>query len=107
MELGSSSRDIRLTGNVNVQSTEKVPVRFDRETTMGEVMKSEKGRMIMASMRSRMQQKGGGDGVRKGLGEGADALVQNMMKEMTIGSLVSFGGLSEEMVDGFIAMLNS
>lgn len=107
VELGSSSRDIRLTGNVNVQSTEKVPVRFDRETTMGEVMKSEKGRMIMASMRSRMQQKGGGDGVRKGLGEGADALVQNMMKEMTIGSLVSFGGLSEEMVDGFIAMLNS
>ena len=40
------------------------------------------------------------------LGEGSVEMAKSMMVEMPLGSLVSFGVMSEEQLDGLITLLN-
>ena len=48
--VGSSSRDIRLTKEVNVESTGKIPFVYTTDTTMGDVLKDPRAREIVKEL---------------------------------------------------------
>lgn len=103
--IGSSSRDIRLTETIRVHSSDRIPEKFDRNTTLGDIMRSEKGRTVLAQF---MQ---GADRAEKSsqveyLGEGADELAQNTANEMTLLSLCNFRGIPLQKIDAVIDILN-
>lgn len=41
------------------------------------------------------------------MGSGASKMVQKMMEEMTLSGLTSFGGVSEEQLNGILTALNN
>jgi beta-glucosidase len=103
IEIAASSRDIRLSTNVTVLSTAKIPCRFSRYSTMEELGDSPEGRAII----ERLREKGGQRGeYEAALGEGAEVMVEKMMKEMTLGTLVSYGMMTEEQLQGMLSSLN-
>ncbi len=105
IEVGSSSRDIRLSGRVLVNSVDVIKRVFTRNSTMGEIMSDPKGRIIMEKMQQGMK-RGMDKDTEKSLGGGASKMVQRMQEEMPLIYLVGIAGVSYEMIDGLIAALN-
>ena len=111
VEIGASSRDIRLNGTVEVQGTVERPFHYTKESTVGDLLKSAKGRAFMQNI---MQKNGGDKGIAeaeednlKNMGEGSEKMVQSMMFEMPLQSIVTFGRMTEEELNGLLNMLNS
>ncbi len=109
IEIGASSRDIRLGGEVNVTGTKELPITFTRMSTVGDLMKTAAGRGFMQQMMAMRQQRHGGkaeEDSKKSMGEGSEKMVQQMMTDMPLASLVTYGAMTFEQLDGLIAMLN-
>ena len=105
VEIGASSRDIRLSGSVKVESTVEIPTFFTYESTVGDLLKTAKGRAFVEQMTGRSN-KAEIDSNSAALGEGSEKMAQNMMFEMPLRSIVSFGRMTMEQLDGLLAMLN-
>ena len=108
VEIGSSSRDIRLSEAVTVTGTAELPVHVTRLTTIGELSRFARGRAFVEQMiaaRSARTKKAVEDN-NKTMGEGSDKIVKSMMYEMPLGSLVTYGVMSFEQLDGLIRSLN-
>lgn len=109
VEIGASSRDTRLTATVTVNGTKELPLRYTRESTVGDLLKTAKGRTIMQQLiggRKDAVSEAEADNL-KNMGEGSDRMVQTMMMEMPLGSIVTFGRMTSEQLDGLLVMLNS
>lgn len=111
VEIGASSRDIRLSGAVNVTGTTEIPIYYTRQSIVGDLMRSSQGRAFFTRM---MAARGGQSHAAaaeqdnlKNMGEGSEKMVQSMMLEMPLGALVTYGAMSFEQLDGLIAMLNT
>lgn len=110
IELAASSRDIRLSAEVMVNSTVELPMTYTRESTVGDLLKTAKGRAVMQQM---IPQTSGKDMEAskaehtKNMGEGSDRMVENMMFGMPLQSIVTFGRMTEEQLEGLLKMLNS
>lgn len=108
VEIGASSRDIRLSGEVNVTGTVELPIHYTRESTVGDMLKTAKGKAFFAQMMA--ARKGSAEAAMednsKHMGEGSEKMVQSMMFEMPLGALVTYGAMTSEQLDGVIAMLN-
>lgn len=109
VEIGASSRDTRLTATVTVNGTMELPLRYTRESTVGDLLKTAKGRTIMQQLmggRKDAVSEAEADNL-KNMGEGSDRMVQTMMMEMPLGSIVTFGRMTSEQLDGLLMSLNS
>lgn len=112
IEIGASSRDIRLSTDITVNGTKEIPYTYTRYSTTGDLMKTAKGRELMNSMMSKMQSTFSlnsakqVEDVSNKLGEGSEKMFEAMMKEMPLFSLVNYGWVTEDELDGMIAMLN-
>lgn len=109
VEIGASSRDIRLTATVTVNGTIELPLTYTRESTIGDLLKTAKGRAIMQQLmggRKEAVSAAEADNL-KNMGEGSDRMVQTMMMEMPLGSIVTFGRMTSEQLDGLLVTLNS
>lgn len=108
VEIGASSRDIRLSAVVDVTGTVELPYHYTKQSTVGDLQRSSKGRtffqQMMAAKSAQKAEKAAED-VRN-MGEGSERMMQAMMMEMPLGSLVSLGSMSAEQLDGLISMLN-
>ena len=111
IEAGSSSRDIRLSAELDLQSTSELPIHYTSDSTIGDLMKTARGRSLMQQM---MQQLGGGQDAKEAeeanartMGEGSAKMVQSMMQEMPLASIVTFGRMTREQLDGLLQMLNA
>jgi beta-glucosidase len=104
VELGSSSRDIRLKGAVTVGGTEKIPVVFTMYSTMEDILATEKGRSVLTPILEQMRQGRQGGA---GLGEGSTEMENTMMMGLPLSALVHFGGINVEQIAALIAALNS
>lgn len=114
IEIGTSSRDIRLSGDVEVEGTKEIPITFSRHSARAELLKTEKGRSFMQQL---MGHSAGGDTDKameeskkrkvRDLGKGSDKMVEQTVMQMPLSSLVTFGRMTEEELDGFLGMLNS
>lgn len=103
VEIGRSSRQIVLSAPVQVEGTAQLSFTVTETTTIGQLMKHPKGMPLIQKMMG---------GVKttanvSSMGEGADRMMQNMMLEMPLGALVSYGRMSQEQLNGLIVMLNS
>ena len=106
IEIGASSRDIRLTADVSVTSTVELPYTYSLTSTVGSLLKTAKGRALFQQMMAGMEKSKEMDGT-DALGEGGAEMARRMMMEMPLGSLTTFGGVPTEQLQGMIAMLNS
>lgn len=104
LEAGSSSRDIRLSKSIQVNSTTEVPVTYTKYSTIKDLLKTAKGAETAAPMLAAMQ--GANGQTSDAMGEGADEMLKAMMESMPIGTLVNFGALTEEQLDQMIQSLN-
>lgn len=110
VEIGASSRDIRLTGEVMVRGTVEKPIHYTRESTVGDLLRSAKGRTFMQQMMGQLHSGeeasvAEADNI-KNMGEGSEKMVQNMMMEMPLQSIVTFGRMTAEQLDGLLSILN-
>ncbi len=108
IEIGASSRDLRLHTTVHVTGTREIPMTYTRISTVADLMKTEKGRGFMEKMlagRAKRSQEAAEEN-RKNMGEGSEKIVQSMMYEMPLGSLVTYGAVTEEQLIGILQMLN-
>lgn len=111
VEVGSSSRDIRLSGEITMTGSREIPIHYTRTSTIGDLLKSAKGRAFMEQM---MQKLHGSEEAKKAeadnlnnMGEGSERMAQAMMMEMPLGAIVTFGRMTDDQLDGLIVMLNS
>lgn len=111
IEVGASSRDIRLVKEISVTGSREIPIHYTRTSTIGDLLRSAKGRAFMEQM---MQKLHGSEEAKKAeadnlsnMGEGSERMAQAMMTEMPLGAIVTFGRMTNEQLDGLIAMLNS
>lgn len=106
IDIGASSRDIRLSTIVVVRGTSELQVHYTRESTIGDLMLSEHGRSVMASMGQLQGNDGESGDSSKYMGEGSKKMVETMMKEMPLSSLINFGRMSEEQLGQLLSRLN-
>lgn len=105
VEIGASSRDIRLSGSLQVESTTEIPMTFTYESTVADLLKTASGRAFVEQMMDKSDREAI-DRDSAALGEGSEKMAQNMMFEMPLRSIVSFGRMTMEQLDGVLAMLN-
>lgn len=107
VEIGASSRDIRLEAEVQVGSTVELPITYTADSTLGDLMESAGGREMMAEVMPNtandIKRK---ETSAKHLGGGSEKMMQAMMFEMPLSAMVSFGRLSKERLDEMLVALN-
>lgn len=106
IEIGSSSRSIHLQQTINVQGTVEIPMTYTYNSTIGDLQKSTKGRAFLEKMRAGMHSDTDKADNLKNMGEGSEQMAANMMMEMPLQSLISFGRMTVEQLDGLLTMLN-
>ena len=87
--IGASSRDIRLTGSVYVNTDKKLPVQFTFNSTLQDIMSCPEGKEMFADLFDRYCKTmdwANGDG----LGEGSKKLVMAMIKDTPIRGLLCY-----------------
>lgn len=108
IEIGESSRDIRLDSTVIVTATKELPFIIDRNTPIAKLMKYPKG---AAAVREMMGQSGrdheSGDSQVTVLGEVDESLLRQMMEETPLGYAVLYGRITDAELDALMAELNA
>lgn len=106
IEIGASSRDIRLTAQVTVEGTKTLPNHFTRFSTFGQILATPKGQVLLGSIFQRIT--AGAAGQAQDSADDADdaQTMQRMMMDMTLDALSGFIGMSAEQIDGILFELN-
>jgi beta-glucosidase len=105
VELGASSRDMRLAAAITVESTQEIPVVFTSYSPIGDIMATGKGKVALGPMMEKMSEQMGGMG-SVNLGESSPEMLAAIMKEMPLAALAGFGSMSDEQLNGILAVLN-
>lgn len=103
INIGSSSRDIRLQKSVIIESTVDIPVTFNRYSTFGDIIQTKKGQAIFEAM---MVSQTDAATIPE-MGKGSDEMVAAMMYETPLSTMVSFGGMKEEQIQELLNALNN
>lgn len=108
--VGASSRDIRLTGHVKMESSMTLPIHYTRYSTVGELLsdpeKSAKFGVLFGQREKseeEIQQEKESDAA---MGAGAEKMRQQMMMDMPLSALVSYGRISEKQLKELLEELN-
>lgn len=108
--VGASSRDIRLTGHVQMKSSMTLPKHYTRYSTLGELLSDpEKAAKAGALFGQRekseeeIQQEKESDAA---MGAGAERMRRQMMMDMPLSALVSYGRMSEKQLKALLVELN-
>ncbi len=106
IEIGESCRDIRLSKSVEVEGSTLLSFMIDANTTIGQLMKHPKGAAFIRQMMGRSN--GPSDSEQaEAMGEGSEKIMQQMMLDMPLGSLVSYGRMTSKQLKDLIASLNT
>ncbi|MDO5422479.1 MAG: glycoside hydrolase family 3 C-terminal domain-containing protein [Eubacteriales bacterium] len=107
IEIGASSRDIRLSQSVQVEGTVELPCFYSMQSPIGSLRKTARGRKVLEQiMAAGEDRKAEQESQMEALGEGAEQMQQAMFLEMPLGALAGFGSLSMEQVEEIVRMLN-
>ena len=101
IEVGASSRDIRLRKEVSFTAERPLPRMFTEYSTLADVVSDSKGAAVFGPILQRLADAAAGQ-ASAGDTEGAS----RMLEGMTLGTLVSFGVLTEEQLKGMLEGLN-
>lgn len=105
IEIGESSRDIRLSQSLQVEGTIELTFTVTENTTIGQLLKHPKGKDIVGNMMrsSAMSHVDQTDT----MGEGSERMMQGMMMGIQLGALVSYGRITRKQLKELIASLNA
>jgi len=108
IQVGASSRDIRLTAQIDVQSTVEAPVSFGKYSTIDQILKTARGQAVLGPT---LQQMEAGARERLGntesaLGEGGLDIMRVFMMQSPLISLVEFGLVQPEQLQQLLGALN-
>ena len=107
--IGASSRDIRLEGKIQLNSSQEIPMHVHMNTTLGELFRnpktSETAKEFTASYLSAMN--GGEESASEAASEAiSEEMTLAMTDSMPLRALMSFGGFSREELLSIIEKLN-
>ncbi len=104
ISIGSSSADIRLKKTIEVESTVVIRKSFDRNSTMGDIMKTEKGKELTEDLRKSFLEDSGISDVS----EENPEIANSMMKYMPLRGFISFskGKFVEKDLEEILEKLN-
>ncbi len=94
IEIGNSSRDIRLTDTVNVQSTVTIPVKYTMDSAIGDILKNPAAAAKCADVLKKANPFGGGDPSDAASEAVNDEMVNAMMSESPLRIAINFGGMA-------------
>ncbi len=104
----ASSRDIRLSQNVNVVSTQKLPFKVETNTVFEELMElegaNEVAKPIIAAATKGMT--GGSERGESSKAAVSDEMILGMIKSMPLRSLRSFSSMSDADIEKLIEQIN-
>ena len=103
----ASAADISLSGRVEVESADEIPMEYTRFSTIGDLAATAKGREVLKGLLHRADdsQEMHEAQMSQNMGEGTDKMMQSMMMEMPLGALVSFGRMTEEQLEALLGEL--
>lgn len=105
IEIGENSRDIRLRQSITVEGTTPLTFTITKTSTIGQLMKHPKGAAFIQKMLS--SSSGPSDSEQAAaMGEGSEKIMQQMILEIPLGALVSYGRMTSAQLDALIASLN-
>ncbi|MCK9169388.1 MAG: glycoside hydrolase family 3 C-terminal domain-containing protein [Treponema sp.] len=106
--IGSSSRDIRLTGTIHVTSTSKPAVRVTRNTVLAEVMNNPASAEICGPLLEKVRKSlGAGDTQSEAANSAISSdMIQAILDNLPLRSIRSFGGITEEELTRLITEMN-
>ncbi|MBR1585238.1 MAG: glycoside hydrolase family 3 C-terminal domain-containing protein [Clostridia bacterium] len=105
IEIGESSRDIRCEKAVQVEGTTLLSFPVTETTTIGQLLKHPKGKVIIGQMMSSSAMSHVDQ--TDSMGEGSERMMQQMMLDIPLGALVSYGRLTPEKLKALIETLNA
>ena len=110
IEIGSSDRDIRLCAEVKMNSGMELPIHFTRFSAIGELLRTEKGRELFGQLMGRLGRgktsEAKEDKSEDAMGAGSEKMKQQMMMEMPLNSLVSYGVITEPVLEEWLSALS-
>ena len=112
VEIGHSSRDIRLGDAVHIESTAKLPRNYTADTILMDLMADPEAMQVLAPYLSQIQRAmtPGSEDVSEAAAEAITAEMNNaMMNYMPLRGALSFGGglFTEEMLEAVLHQLNN
>ncbi len=105
IEVGENCRDIRLSQSVTVKGTTPLAFTITKTSTIGQLMNHPKGAAFIQEMISKSTSPSGSEQAAA-MGEGSEKIMHQMMFEMPLGALVSYGRMTSAQLDALIASLN-
>lgn len=100
--VGASSRDLRLTGSLEWQAAQPLPVHFTAASTLKQVMTHPVGAAIIGPILQRMASAAGGATGKKD----DDASSLSIMMGIQLNTLIDFHVLTEEQLNGILGQIN-
>ena len=106
VEIGESSRDIRLSKAVWVEGTARLPVTVDLTTPLGSLVGHPTCGNVIAELISAFDTSSDRDQTAA-MGEGSEKMMRNMALEMPLGAAVSFGHMRAGELERLLDALNA
>lgn len=110
IEIGSSSRDIRMKENIEIESTVELPVVYTENSTIKDLTRTKRGQAILSQLLGGMGTAREHEAVNKdmeNLGAGSKRMMEASMMGMPLGAFVTYGRMSKEALKGLLKKLNS
>ena len=102
--IGHASDDIRLTAEVSFETKKQLPLNVSMSTTIGELMRDARTAPVLQKLFSGSQSGVFGKMIAS-KDDSAKAMAKAMLDGMPIKSLISFGMMTPEQVEGFIGQM--
>ena len=94
LELGESSRDLRVQKSVYVEGTAALPLHITDVSPIADLMRHPMGAVIVQQIMDRPDSPLNDSA--ENLGEGSDRMMENMIRELPLGALLSFDYVTRE-----------
>lgn len=105
IEIGESSRNIGCEKTIQVEGTTMLSFPVTETTTIGQLLKHPKGKVVVGQMMnsSALTHQDQTDS----MGEGSERMMQQMMLDIPLGALVSYGRLTPDKLKSLIESFNA
>lgn len=110
IEIGASSRDLRLEAAVEVHTDDQIPMVFDMASTVEDILSTPRGQEILGKMLAARPYASAGsseENFDETMGEGGAEMAQKMMLEMSVGSMISLAGVTAAQAQELLDALNA
>lgn len=110
IEIGSSSRDIRLKESIEIEGTVELPVVYTENSTIKDLTKTKRGQeflnQVLGGMGTASEQEAASKDMEN-LGAGSKRMMEASMMGMPLGAFVTYGRMSREALVGLLMKLNN